>query len=178
VRWAGRRALTHKQIIVKALLFERLNVELAPAIFCHHIARSSSVCDVVALVKQTNQRTAIKMGIFDDEARKMAVETAKQLRDADLRKAESNQVAGRVAEDLLKYIAGEPGAEDFDVGVDERRITVRGRSSGRELRIDVSGSDLGAIFEMNGDSGAAIAVDQSQMARRVIEWLQQPCAVA
>ena len=117
------------------------------------------------------------MGIFDDEARKMAVETAKQLRDADQRKAESNQVAGRVAEDLLKYIAGEPGAEDFDVGVDERRITVRGKSSGRELRIDVSGSVIGATFEMNGDSGAVIAVDQSQMARRVIEWLQ-PLAVA
>ena len=116
------------------------------------------------------------MGIFDDEARKMAVETAKQLRDADQRKA--NLVAGRVAEDLLKYIAGELRAEDFDVGVDERRITVRGKSSGRELRIDVSGSDIGATFDMKGDSGAVTAVDQSQMARRVIEWLQQPCAVA
>jgi hypothetical protein len=116
------------------------------------------------------------MGIFDDEARRMAVETAKWLRDADQRKAESNLVAGRVAEDLLKYIASEPRAEDFDVGVDERRITVRGKSSGRELKIDVSGSG-GATFEVNGDSGAMTAVDQSQMARRVIEWLQ-PQALA
>ena len=114
------------------------------------------------------------MGIFDDEARKMAVETAKRLSDADQRK--SNQVAGRVAEDLLKYIASEPRVEDFDVGVDERRITVRGKSSGRELKIDVSGSSS-ATFEVNGDSGTMIAVDQSQMARRVIEWLQ-PQAVA
>ena len=113
------------------------------------------------------------MGIFEDEARKMAVESAKRLRDADQWKAESSQVAGRVAEDLLKYIASEPGAEDFDVGVDERRITVRGQKSGRELKIDVSGSGTGGIFEVKGDSGAVTAVDQSQMARRVIEWLQQ-----
>jgi hypothetical protein len=110
------------------------------------------------------------MGIFDQEAKKMAQEASRRASGEEQRKAELRQAARRVSDDLVRYIAVAPANEDVEVGLDEAKIILRGKSSGRKLEITCDGHHS---FRVGGDSGTAGAVTQEGMARRVITWLRE-----
>ena len=111
------------------------------------------------------------MGIFEEEQKKMAEEASARVRADEQRKAELGQMARRVSDDALSFIANNPGDEDVDVSLLENQITLRGRSSHRTLEISCDGSDM---FRLKGDIETSTAITRSSMARRVISWIREP----
>jgi hypothetical protein len=125
------------------------------------------------------------MGIFDEEAKKMADEAAQEARSAAQQENELNAIALKVSEDLLSHLGKHPmSGEDIEVSVHHNRITLRGRSSGRTLEITCKSCDKFDMQEASGfqrqvtvqpriSTNNVSAIDKSGMARRVMAWLQE-----
>lgn len=123
------------------------------------------------------------MGLFDDEAKKMAEESAAQARAGAQEQAEQNQVARRISDELLSYIGNHPSNEDIEVGVDQNKITVRRKSPGRTLEITSQHRNTFSLKETAGfQKQVAVqprktipsgTTNGSGMARAVIEWLNE-----
>jgi len=107
------------------------------------------------------------MGIFNDEATKMAQETAER-EGAEAQRAAVNGVLARgISVDLIEHLNGRA---DITVSVADNRVIARfGRA---ELTITCKGVGDGATFEVRGDHGSGDPQTQSQMARRAMAWIR------
>ena len=113
------------------------------------------------------------MGIFDEEAEKMAKEIASAEHTRAHLKAKLSQIAHNVAEDLTSYIGTHPRPQgpDIEIGVYENRITLRKKTTSDTMEIVCSG-ELGA-FEVIMDGTNYGVTNQSNMARGVLTWLKR-----
>jgi hypothetical protein len=131
------------------------------------------------------------MGMFDEEARKMASEAEQQVRSDAERAKELHLIAQSVSRDLVTYLGQHQRGENIDVGVLHNVVRATGRTSHRMLEITCEGPDDFHLRDSNvgfqtqvmaqpprpiGTRGAAIT--RSDMARRVLAWLQERRAVA
>ncbi len=112
------------------------------------------------------------MGIFDVDAKKIADEAAAAVRAEEQRKAELNQVARNVAQDLMSYIGMNPRLQgpDIETGVDENRVTMRKMRTSHTVEIVCTAP---GSFELTVDGAGHGIADQNAMARTVLEWLER-----
>jgi hypothetical protein len=110
------------------------------------------------------------MGIFDEEAKKMAAEIAAAERRVAEQKAKHSPIARKVAEDLMSYIGTHPRLQgDIDIGVNENRIMLRKKTTSSTLEIVCTG-ELGSYFEVIVDGTNYGVTNESNMARGVLKW--------
>ncbi len=102
------------------------------------------------------------MGIFDDEARKMAVEAAQQARSDVERADEINQIAHDVSDDLLTHLASRSQAEGINIGIHGN--IVRATTRHRTLEIVCEGPDA---FHLNDRSSGFQAQVMAQLPRPI-----------
>lgn len=109
------------------------------------------------------------MGIFDEEEKKMADEIAAAERQQAEQMARLGQLAHKVSQDLITYLANRPRPRgpDIDIGVHENRITLRKRTTSNTMEIVCTGR---GIFEIRVDGDPHVA-NQSTMARSVLGWV-------
>jgi hypothetical protein len=108
------------------------------------------------------------MGIFDKEEKKMVEEAAAANRAEEQRKAEHNEVAHNVAEDLTSYMGNHPRNQDIDIGVHDNRVSLRKKTTSKTFEITCIGGDT---FKMTVDGETRGSSNKSAMARSVIRWL-------
>jgi hypothetical protein len=110
------------------------------------------------------------MGIFDEEAKKIANEIAAAKRRDAQEKAKLSPIARKVAEDLMSYIGTHPRLQgDIDIGVNENRITLRKKTTSDTLEIVCTGEH--GAFEVTIEGKNYGVTNQSNMARGVLGWL-------
>ncbi len=110
------------------------------------------------------------MGIFDDEKERMADEAAAAGRSEEQRKAELRQVAHKVGEDLINYMARNPCPHSIDISVDENVINLRKITTSDTMEIKCNGR---GSFEISINGKLATSTDRGQMARGVMDWLDR-----
>ena len=121
--------------------------------------------------------------MFDDEARKMADEAARQARSDMDRANETNQIARDVSEELLTHLASHSQAEGIDISVHGSivRVTTRHRAleivcEGPEafhLNDSVNGFQTQVMTQLPRPIGTrGTPITRSEMARRVLAWQQ------
>src|SRR5215470_9930133 len=108
------------------------------------------------------------MGMFEEEEKKMADEAAAANQREEQHRAELDEVAHHIGDDLLSYLRTRRGPHTIDVSVDENIVSLRKRTTSHTLDIKRSGGNL---FVIDIDQHAATAVDKSNMIRGVIQWL-------
>ena len=108
------------------------------------------------------------MGIFDEEEKKMADEASAASRAEAQTKAEHNQVAGKIAEDLTSYMGSHPRNQNIDIGLHENRVSLRKKTTSNTFEITCIGGDA---FKMAVDGETCGSSNKSAMARSVIRWL-------
>ena len=106
------------------------------------------------------------MGIFDDELRNRHLEVAKRLAFALHLQEEMNKKASQVCDDLQSYISLTLQRTDIQVGRHENKACARIADSTLEIACIDNNS-----FRVTGDNGNADKLSQSEMAQRVIAWL-------
>ena len=99
---------------------------------------------------------------------------AAERRHAQL-KAKLSQIAQNVSEDLMSYMSTHPQGPDFDIGVNENRITLRKKSSSNTLEIVCTGEPVVA-FEVIMDGKSYPPTHERDMARGVLAWLKRATA--
>ena len=111
-------------------------------------------------------------GFSTKKEKKMAQEMrAAEQREAE-RKANLVRMAQKVSEDLLNYIGTHPRPDrpSIDVGAHENRITLRKKTTPNTLEIVCTDQNT---FEVTMDGGAHGPLNQSLMARAVLDWLKR-----
>jgi hypothetical protein len=106
------------------------------------------------------------MGMLDDEEKKNADEAAAAVR------AELNQVACNVSQDLMSYIGMNPRLQgpNIETAVDENRVTMRKKWTSHIVEIVCIGR---GSFELTVDGASHGTTNQNAMARSVLEWLER-----
>lgn len=109
------------------------------------------------------------MGMFDDAAKRRATEAAARVHSDALRKAEQNQVARKVAEDLKGYIGTHPTLHNsFEVSVHENLVTARRKTTTSELKISAKDQNT---FTVVSDVAQTVTADKAAMTDFVLDWL-------
>src|SRR5215831_10543478 len=82
------------------------------------------------------------MGIFNDVEKKMADETAAEIRKGEQQKAQLRQVAYKVSEELTSYMGTHPRPDTIDISVEENVVALRKRTTGDSLEIKCERDDF------------------------------------
>jgi hypothetical protein len=110
------------------------------------------------------------MGMFDDAEKKMAEEAAAQSTLEAQLKAERNQMARQVSEDLTGYL-GRQRRLGFEVDLLEDQITLHHKKTGETLVVTCMGRAAGYAISIDGEPPDL--VDQDDMAFEVVDWLKR-----
>lgn len=125
------------------------------------------------------------MGIFDDEARKLANERAAEARSAAQREGEGSNIAHAIADELQNDEASRPENYGASLSIHLNTITISIRTRNRTLTIVCNESDefylrdtFGLPTQIRDTPPPPIStregepVSKSEMARRVLTWLR------
>jgi hypothetical protein len=125
--------------------------------------------DIFSLGTVLSGRT-FAVSIFDVEARKMAEEAAERERVNEQKAALNNVLAHKTLDELRDYLNSQQRT-DISVSVHENHVTA---SVGQaQLVITCEKSGASSLFKVSGDGEPATPNEgQSQMARRVLVWMQ------
>jgi hypothetical protein len=123
----------------------------------------------------------LRMGIFDDEARRREAERARESRADFTQQQERNKIAQDIADDLQNDEASRPGNYGASLIIQLNVLSLRVRD--RELKITCNGSDefyLGdertgfqsrIVNSPQVNTVEGMPISRRKMAGRVLDWL-------
>jgi hypothetical protein len=113
------------------------------------------------------------MGLFDDELRRKRMDEANRVAFALALQEELSKRAVQVCDDLVSHISR--SLQRADIQVERQDNKVRARIANYNLEIACIDSNS---FTVTGDNGSADKLSQSEMAQRVLAWLDTLSALA